>query len=501
MILIHPPIVKPSEPPPGLARLAGALLAHGVECQIVDANLEGILRLLGQEWKPEDTWSNRAVRNRGRNLTALRKGTTYLSPDRYRRAVNDVDRVLSLAGAPGIQIGLGNYRHTLLSPVKSGDLIRAAEEAPLNPFYPYFRERLENLLEKSPSQIVGFSLNYLSQALTTFAMAGFLKKKFPEKKIVLGGGLVTSWMRRPGWSNPFRGLVDYLVAGPGEEALLALAGIEPKPDLHCMPEYSLLPVDLYLAPGLILPYSASTGCYWSGCAFCPERAEGSPYDKTPDPVAAKDLRDLTRKLKPSLIHIVDNALSPSLMKGLALDPPGAPWYGFARITPHLTDPGFCAALRKSGCVMLKVGLESGDQAVLDAMHKGTDLTLSSDALKALKKAGIATYVYLLFGTPTETEETAGKTLSYTAAHADLIDFLNVAVFNLPVNSQEAGVLETVDFYEGDLSLYRDFTHPEGWGRKQVRTFLAKEFRKNPAIQAIIRRDPPVFTSNHAAFFV
>jgi len=188
------------------------------------------------------------------------------------------------------------------------------------------------------------------------------------------------------------------------------------------------------------------------------------------------------------------------MKALSLNPPGAPWYGFARITESLADPGFCMGLVRSGCAMLKLGLESGDQAVLDAMHKGADLTLASRALKALKAAGIATYVYLLFGTPTETEEAARKTLSYTAAHSDVIDFLNVAIFNLPVRSREAETLDTADFYEGDLSLYSDFIHPKGWERKRVRNFLEKEFKKEPAIQAIIRRDPPVFTSNHAAFF-
>ena len=52
--------------------------------------------------------------------------------------------------------------------------------------------------------------------------------------------------------------------------------------------------------------------------------------------------------------------------------------------------------------MLKLGVESGDQAVLDRMQKGIDLQTASLALKTLKRAGIASYVYLLFGTPGET---------------------------------------------------------------------------------------------------
>ena len=34
----------------------------------------------------------------------------------------------------------------------------------------------------------------------------------------------------------------------------------------------------------------------------------------------------------------------------------------------------------------------------------------------------------------------------------------------------------------------------------VRTFLDRELQRQPEIAAILRRDPPFFTSNHASFF-
>ena len=149
--------------------------------------------------------------------------------------------------------------------------------------------------------------------------------------------------------------------------------------------------------------------------------------------------------------------------------------------------------------MLKLGVESGDQAVLDALAKGVSLATVSAALKNLKAVGIATYVYLLFGTPAETEERARRTLDFTLAHAAVIDFLNLAIFNLPADSEEARSLETLPFYDGDLSLYRGFVHPAGWNRDVVRRFLAREFKKSAAIRNIINGDPPYFTSNHAPF--
>jgi radical SAM superfamily enzyme YgiQ (UPF0313 family) len=189
------------------------------------------------------------------------------------------------------------------------------------------------------------------------------------------------------------------------------------------------------------------------------------------------------------------------MTAISEHPTGVPWYGFARITRQLKDPDFCLALKRSGCVMLKIGLESGDQTVLDDLQKGVTLEEASSALKNLKEAGITTYVYLLFGTPSEGLTEARKTIEFVVKHHHYIGFLNLAIFNMPICGPEARQMELRTFYEGDLSLYTGFDHPKGWSRKLIRQFLDKEFRRHPAIASILRRDPLAFTSNHAPFFV
>ncbi len=499
MLLIFPPLAKPCEPPAGIARLAGAVQAAGKHCTIVDANIEGISFLLARDHAPEDTWSRRAVRGLEHNLQNLRNPDLYRNPSRYQRAVADINRVLEQVGKThDITLNLANYQDPDLSPLKSSDLLQAAARPETNIFHPWFRARLEHLIEKINPTMVGFSLNFLSQALTCFAMIGFVKKHMPELSIVMGGGLITSWMRNPSWNNPFSGLIDHLITGPGEEQLVALLGLQPT-TTH-LADYQELTRHNYMAPGFILPYAASSGCYWNKCSFCPETAEGNPYTVLPPEQVLEDLARLSSRTTPSLIHFLDNAISPKLMTALAQQPPGAPWYGFARACRQLADPAFCKRLKKSGCVMLKLGLESGDQSVLDRMDKGINLTLVVRVLDALKQAGIETYVYLLFGTPRESITEARKTLSFIADHHEAVTFLNLAIFNMPVCSSEAGQLAIHDFYEGDLSLYCDFSHPRGWDRKKIRRFLDQEFKKHPAIAPIIRRDPPVFTSNHAPFF-
>jgi len=502
IVLINPPVVKPSEPPAGVAKLSGCLKANGVGYQVIDANAEGLHYLLGQtafenEWP--DRWSRRAYKNLEANVAALQNMETYKNKSRYSRAAQDVNRVLNLAGKPyGVHLTLSDFTNNMLTPARSANLLQAAQMPDNNPFYPYFSARLMAVMQDEP-EFVGFSVNYLSQALCAFAMVGFIKNINPRIKIVLGGSLVTSWAALGVGKDKFAGLVDEMIAGAGENKLLELLGVKNK-NINCAPDYDDFPASDYLSPGFILPYSASRGCYWRGCAFCPEKAEENLYLPLPATQVNQELAQLVKKYRPVLLHFLDNALSPSMLNNLAQHPPGVPWYGFARVSKELADEKFCLSLKKSSCVMLKLGIESGEQKVLDKLNKGINLSDASATLHSLKKAGIAPYVYLLFGTPQENEESARKTLDFTVAHSDCIDFLNLAIFNLPIASDEARELETENFYEGDLSLYSSFRHPAGWDRQNARNFLGKTFKKHPAVAPIIKRMPEFFTSNHASFF-
>ncbi|HWR57648.1 MAG TPA: hypothetical protein VN328_02060, partial [Thermodesulfovibrionales bacterium] len=242
ILLIHPPVAKPCEPPAGIAKLSGALANHGIEHRLLDANIEGLFHLLKMPLPPEkaaDTWTKRAFRNRERNLSSMRDAGLYRHIDRYRRAVSDIGKVLTGVSPPGTSVGLANYEDKGLSPLKSADLITAAERPDLNPFYPFFRARIEGLFREKEPAVAGISLNYLSQALCAFSMIGFIRHEVPKIKIILGGGLVTSWLSCPQWKNPFKGLVDTLIAGPGEHQLLRLLGLDdserPRSKLQSIP--------------------------------------------------------------------------------------------------------------------------------------------------------------------------------------------------------------------------------------------------------------------------
>lgn len=499
-------MAKLSEPPAGIARLAGTLRTHGVTCRAVDLNFQCMLDVLGaasengENGNKADTWSRRAVKSCAAHLDELRTPAIYRNRSGYQRAVNDLNRVLSLAsGASGAEISLVNYAENNRSPLRSQDLLQAAELFDDNPFFPWFASRLKKLIDSRSPGYIGISFSYLSQALTGFAIIGYIRNYYPGIKVVAGGGLITSWMNSPDWQEPFSGLIDLCIKGPGEQELLQLFKQQRIHDWE-LPDYGEFASNRYLSPGLVLPYATSDGCYWKKCTFCPDKAEDTPYLQVQPDRVIREIRELGDRYRPSLLHLLDNALSPRLFSFFIDSPPGLPWYGFSRFEKDLEELEFCQKLRQAGCIMLKLGLESGSQKVLDQMSKGIELVRVSRILANLRLAGIATYVYLLFGTPSETEEDAGMTFNFVRKHHREITFLNLAIFNMPVCSPEAALLEN-RFSDGDLSLYCDFSHPLGWDRKKVRLFLQKVFRRDPLINQIIKGDPPCFTSNHAPFFL
>jgi hypothetical protein len=504
MLLIYPPVARSTEPPLGIARIASCLKAAGGEAECVDLNGEGIGYLLGLEAAAEERRDSGSLRRRWRAAESLRAPAGYSNESRYARAVDDLGRALKLASAPfGAEASLADYRDLRLSPLRIADLLESAARFRENAFYPLFERRLPDCLVRARDGWAGVSIGFLSQALCAFALIGCIKSIRPDLKVAIGGGLVTSWLAcgliSPG--ETFGGLVEAAFAGPGERSLARLLGLDADKRPAQCPALEDFPDRSYFAPTRIVPYNFSFGCPWKRCTFCPERAENMPYEGMPAAEAAAMLERLRERYEPGLFHFMDSEIATPYLEALASSKAATPWYGFARFSTRLLDRGFCRALAASGCVMLQLGLESGDQRLLDALGKGTKIDEIAAILDNLAEAGIGAYAYVLFGTPEEDRDSALRTRDFVALRADRIDFLNVAVFNLPATSLEAQRLETRSFFEGDLTLYKEFSHPSGWDRAAVRRFLAEDFESVPEIRAIVNRTPPVFSSNHAPFFL
>ena len=520
VLLLHPPAIKPASPPLGLAVLLGHLRSRGIAVSAIDANLQACLYLLDPErlvahgGPQPSTPLRRAIGNVSRSLALLRSPAATASFARYQTAVRHLNTALGVYRGPGNEerLTLGDYSHDRLSEFSPEHLARLADGMESTLFGGYFRDvLLPTVVERRP-RLIALSVNYRHQVLPAFELAGMLRRSMPEAVLVAGGGLLTSWktalLSRGRPLEPF----DHIVFGPGEAPLADLAQnaigndyfLEGPEELAFHPDFSDLDPAGYLNPHPVLPLSATRGCYWQRCLFCPEAvAPTHPFAATRPADLPDLLLRLAAKWRTGYFHFTDNALPVPLLRALAArhaDLGGLSWYGFARFEPELMEEALIAHLARAGCRMLQLGLESGSQAVLDRLEKGTRLETAAAILRNLHHAGIATYVYIMLGTPDETDEDRHLTLAFLEEHAERIGFLNLAIMNLPRDSALAEPDRLPGTTDQPLSLYRQVDE-EAVQRRAARRFLHQRLLTSPAIRAIVGRTPPLFTSNHAVFFI
>ena len=106
-------------------------------------------------------------------------------------------------------------------------------------------------------------------------------------------------------------------------------------------------------------------------------------------------------------------------------------------------------LKKGGCRLLCVGFESGNQDILDRMHKKLKLEQSRQFVKDAKKAGIMVHGCYLVGLPGETKETLKETLAFAKElNTDTAQFFPLMVYPGTEAydwAKEEGYLVTEDF--------------------------------------------------------
>lgn len=79
------------------------------------------------------------------------------------------------------------------------------------------------------------------------------------------------------------------------------------------------------------------------------------------------------------------------------------------------DPEILAAMKKAGCFLLGLGIESGNQAILDASRKRETVEDMTRAVALCREGGLKTMGHFVFGLPGETPQTAAETVRFALA--------------------------------------------------------------------------------------
>jgi anaerobic magnesium-protoporphyrin IX monomethyl ester cyclase len=90
------------------------------------------------------------------------------------------------------------------------------------------------------------------------------------------------------------------------------------------------------------------------------------------------------------------------------------WFGNAR-ADNLTDPAFVHRLKRAGCWMLALGIETESDDVRKDMVKRLERQKIETAFRNMRQAGIRSFAFFIFGYPGETIATMEQTLEYAMA--------------------------------------------------------------------------------------
>jgi radical SAM superfamily enzyme YgiQ (UPF0313 family) len=307
-------------------------------------------------------------------------------------------------------------------------------------------------------ELVGFSAT-TSSFLDGVALAGRIRQSDSGVKIVFGGvhasALGAELLR--GFSD-----IDVLCIGEGEGPLSDLAaGLDPAsidglvrrdgdrivtnpvrmpladlddlpfPDyegLSGFPRGYHLPLFSYVhAPGATMV--TSRGCPYR-CSYCDRSVFGQSYRYNSAEYIYEHMKHLRRRFGVRHINIYDDLFTAHrprierLCELLAGKPLGLQFNCAVRVGQ--TDDDLLKRLKKAGCLMVSLGIESADPELLQRHKSGVGLEAVRETVSRIQAAGLRAKGLFMMGLPGETEESIRTTSDFVLSLG--LDDMNMAKF-------------------------------------------------------------------------
>lgn len=183
------------------------------------------------------------------------------------------------------------------------------------------------------------------------------------------------------------------------------------------PSLDLLPVERYELQGVkYLPIISSRGCPFK-CSFCASsRLFGGCWrGRNPEKVV-EEIRLAYEKYRIRNIEFADDTFTLNNKRVVRIcdeimrEKLDILWGASSRV--DTINRGLAQKMKRAGCWIIYLGIESASQKILDSIGKRITINQIVRAVKALKDAGIQTLGSFIIGFPEETLETAEKTISF-----------------------------------------------------------------------------------------
>ncbi len=308
-------------------------------------------------------------------------------------------------------------------------------------------------IDKEKPNLVGISVLTRGHVLAK-QMIRHIKSAYPHLPIVIGGTQVSA--APIDVCDDLR--ADFGVIGEGEQTLLELAdvlassghafqtidGLVFRPtgsttfqinhprvligDLDSLPfpAWDLMPPDAYrIVPILepakgfpIAPILTTRGCPYQ-CSFC---ASGVTWKHQIRYRSAeniiREIMLLKKTYKVKELHISDDNFTMDPNRAMKICEVfmkkriNLPWQCPNGVRIDRLTPPLLHAMKQSGCYAVGLGIESGNQKILDTVNKHLRLSVVPGVLKNLRREKIESYGFFILGLPGDTRKTILDTINF-----------------------------------------------------------------------------------------
>ena len=259
---------------------------------------------------------------------------------------------------------------------------------------------LDNYLRNKEIDIVGFSIPFPGCLCASLKCADYIRRNYPNIKIVLGGGYPNTELRSLKDSEIFK-YIDYIILDDGELPLLRLisylegkessknlvrtyylknnqiifSGNESQnipfseigiPDFEGLPLYKYFslaemtnPMHKLWTNGRWNKMIMAHGCYWSKCAFCDTSLDYiSRYEAPSASLVVDRMEAIMQKTGETGFHFTDEAMPPKLLKEISFEiikrKLVVSFWGNIRFEKSYNQE-LCEILSEAGCIAVSGG--------------------------------------------------------------------------------------------------------------------------------------------------
>jgi hypothetical protein len=438
--IFAPPMVEPFQPSLTLPYLAAQLreMSFAPVCH----NLSSLFYVwLFRRMRLE---SMARYETLSRGIQTLKHPAAFFEAHQYKEALDNLDAyVTSLTDHDHLPYSL--FPASRASVIESGTslagLVNAMRGTLLERFlldYVGFTLQLENY------DVIAFSATNIFQLASSIFIAKTLKEAGIKAHLTLGGHAVAvagaqivhgsdlfayfDSIALGGGADVFATICDDYANGRGKRIYLSFDAAP-----HYRYKRSSFPVDrpyplvlqhdindLYLSPSQVFSIYSALGCSYGECTFCGSNRENAPYVPRYISVLVDEIEDLWKSAGINNFNLCDNNFDPTRAgtfcnelerRGLH----GIYWQATSRVYRSL-NADLLRRLRRNGCVMLNVGLESGSDRILELMKKGYTVDDVDAMLDAVHEVGLPVHLYCICRFPSETVEDSERTVQVLLRH-------------------------------------------------------------------------------------